>query len=75
MLRISLHENKYDKYKDVHFMLDFIRFYILMNMSAECAFWFLNLKIQGAFKSSCSSLYLTEQQTEDLVSSSVLCKD
>jgi hypothetical protein len=56
VLRISLHENKYEKYKDVHFMLDFIRFYILMNMSAECAFWFLNLKIQGTFKSSVVSI-------------------
>jgi hypothetical protein len=31
-----------------------ICFYILMNMSAECAFCFLNLKIQGTFKSSVS---------------------
>jgi hypothetical protein len=41
-------------------------------MSAECAFCFLNLKIQGTFKSSVSLFNLSEQQTKankDLVSS------
>ena len=47
-------------------MLDYL-FLILMNMSAECAFCFLNLKIQGTFKSSVSLFNRTVNK--DLVSS------
>jgi hypothetical protein len=43
----------------------YTKIYILMNMSAECAFCFLiNLKIQGTF-------ILTEQQTKIQLVSSV----
>ena len=40
-----------------------------MNMSAECAFCFLNLKIQGTFKSSFSPFNINRTANKDLVSS------
>jgi hypothetical protein len=51
--------------------VDFIapKIYILMNMSAECAFCFLNLKIQGTFNIIRSSVSLfSRTANKDLIS-------